>query len=117
MKRSTKRYSALKLLMLVSGLMLALHSCKSGGKEESDGEDAKVDAQTPVTITTIDQGNMADYIDLNAVSTFLQRSYVKSNANGYVEKVYIQPGQYVTKGELLFTVKTKEAKSIGSTIN
>jgi multidrug efflux pump subunit AcrA (membrane-fusion protein) len=60
---------------------------------------------------------MVDYIDLNATSATLQKSYIKSNANGYVKETYLQPGQNVNKGQLLFTIKTKEAQTIGNSIN
>jgi len=47
----------------------------------------------------------------------LQKNYVKSNATGYIVKSLVQPGQNVTKGEVLFLVKTKEAQAIGNTVN
>jgi multidrug efflux pump subunit AcrA (membrane-fusion protein) len=74
------------------------------------------DARTPVTVTTISQESMNDYIELNAVSAFLQKSYVKANANGYLQSADVYPGKYVESGQLLFTLKTKEAQSIGNTI-
>jgi len=60
---------------------------------------------------------LTDYTDLNATSTTLQKNYIKSNANGYVKQAYIIPGQNVSKGQLLFTIKTKEAQTIGNSIN
>jgi hypothetical protein len=48
----------------------------------------------------------------------MQKNYVKANAIGYIQKVNaIQPGHYVEKGQLMFVIKTKEAQSIGNTIN
>ncbi|MBS1501982.1 MAG: HlyD family efflux transporter periplasmic adaptor subunit [Bacteroidetes bacterium] len=119
MKRPITRYPVIKLLLFAAGIALCLYSC-SGGKKSSgdDDEDAsKVQAQTPVTVTTVGEGSMADYIDLNATSVFLQKNYVKSNANGYVVQVNAQPGHFVSKGQLLFTIKTKEAQAIGNSIN
>jgi len=105
------------ILPLGLGLLL-LSACKGGDAAAADDEgDANVKTVTPVTVTTIDESPMSDYIDLNATSTFLQKNYVKANANGYVQKVLVQPGHFVTKGQLLFTLKTKEAQSIGNTIN
>lgn len=98
--------------------LLFLTACKGGGAAAGDDEgDANVKAVTPVTVTTVDESPMSDYIDLNATSTFLQKNFVKANANGYIQKVLVQPGHFVTKGQLLFTLKTKEAQSIGNTIN
>ena len=50
-------------------------------------------------------------------STYQQKNIVKANANGYVNVINIHPGQYVNKGQVLFSIKTKEAQSIGNTIN
>jgi len=54
---------------------------------------------------------------LNATSIILQKNIVKSNANGYIHEANAQLGRNVSKGQVLFTVKTKEAQSIGNTIN
>jgi multidrug efflux pump subunit AcrA (membrane-fusion protein) len=75
-----------------------------------------VDARTPVAVTTISQDPLNDYIELNAVSAFLQKSYVKANTNGYLQSADVYPGKSVEPGQLLFTLKTKEAQSIGNAI-
>ena len=74
------------------------------------------DAGTPVTVTTVSNSPFNDSIELNAVSTFLQKSYVKANANGYLQSSEVYPGKYVEAGQPLFTLKTKEAQSIGNAI-
>lgn len=94
----------------------ALFSCR-GQEKANDDEDAKVVSQTPVTVATVNDSSLTDYIELNAISATLQKNYVKANANGYVQQVSAQLGQNVHNGELLFTVKTKEAQSIGNSIN
>jgi multidrug efflux pump subunit AcrA (membrane-fusion protein) len=80
-------------------------------------EGDSVKAQTPVTVTTVNDTSMISYINLNAISVFLQKNFVKANANGYIQSASAQPGHYVEKGQLLFTIKTKEAQSIGNSIN
>lgn len=111
------RYSVTWILALIIGSVICLSSCSSNKKSDDDDDASKVEAQTPVTVTTVDQNGMTDYIDLNATSVFLQKNYVKSNANGYIVKVNAQQGQYVNAGQVLFVVKTKEAQSIGNSIN
>jgi multidrug efflux pump subunit AcrA (membrane-fusion protein) len=71
---------------------------------------------TPVTVTTVSNSPLNDSIELNAVSAFLQKSYVKANANGYLQSNNAYPGKYVEAGQTLFTLKTKEAQSIGNAI-
>jgi multidrug efflux pump subunit AcrA (membrane-fusion protein) len=108
------------LLLYLTIPVILLTSCGSKPKEEKPAADEKaadsVDARTPVTVTTIGHDPMNDSIELNAVSTFLQKSYVKANANGYLQSSDVYPGKYVEVGEPLFTLKTKEAQVIGNSI-
>jgi multidrug efflux pump subunit AcrA (membrane-fusion protein) len=119
----------MKKPVLLIGACFVLFSCGSRGKGEAaagkDSVEAKapaaeggdsVDARTPVTVATIGQTALTDYIELNAVSAFLQKSYVKANTNGYLQSADVYPGKYVAQGQILFTLKTKEAQSIGNTI-
>ena len=95
-------------------LLLFIFSCKS---RETKPEEEPMEAKTPVTVTTISIGPMTEYIDLNATSTFLQKWFVKANITGYLQTANVQLNQYVTKGDVLYTIKTKEAKSIGNSIS
>ena len=93
-----------------------------GGGKDSTAKDSteagadSIEARTPVTVTTVDKAGIEDYIELNAVSAFLQKSYVKAIANGYLQSADVYPGKYVDAGQTLFTLQTKESKSIGNTI-
>jgi multidrug efflux pump subunit AcrA (membrane-fusion protein) len=115
MKTLNIKYPFIKYICFVTGLSMLLFSCKSAVKK--DDEDAKVTTQTPVMVTAINDSSLTDYIDLNATSAILQRNYVKANANGYIQLVNTGLGKNVTKGQILFTIKTKEAQSIGNSIN
>ncbi|MXV51961.1 HlyD family efflux transporter periplasmic adaptor subunit [Pedobacter sp. HMF7647] len=95
-------------------MFVAIYSC--GGSQATDEETA-VESQAPVTVTAIENAALSDSIELNATSSFLQKNYVNANAVGYIQRVNVQPGHFVEKGQLLFTIKTKEAESIGNTIN
>ncbi|HWZ35902.1 MAG TPA: efflux RND transporter periplasmic adaptor subunit, partial [Mucilaginibacter sp.] len=97
-------------------LLVLLSACK-GKTDASDEGDASVAAITPVTVTTVNDSTLVDYALLNATSTFQQKNIVKANANGYIQALNIKPGQYISKGQLMFTIKTKEAQTIGNTIN
>ncbi|GGB10042.1 MULTISPECIES: efflux RND transporter periplasmic adaptor subunit [Mucilaginibacter] len=106
-----------KHIYLFAGLLILLYSCKGNTQPADDAGDGGSAAQTPVTVTTVADSAMMDYIDLSATSVFQQKNIVKANANGYIQKVNILPGHYVNKGEFLFSIKTKEAQSIGNSIN
>jgi multidrug efflux pump subunit AcrA (membrane-fusion protein) len=102
---------------LVMVICVFLFSCKGSADKPADDDDAGVKAQTPVTVTTVNDSSMVDYIYLNATSAFLQKGYVKANVNGYIQKVNAQLGHFVNTGDVLFTIKTKESQSIGNSIN
>jgi multidrug efflux pump subunit AcrA (membrane-fusion protein) len=109
-----KRYYKPLHILFACLAITALYSCR-GGVSADQVEATK--SQTSVTVTAIDSSALADSIELNATSSFLQKNYVSANAIGYIQKVNVQPGHYVEKGQLMFTIKTKEAQSIGNTIN
>jgi multidrug efflux pump subunit AcrA (membrane-fusion protein) len=111
MKKRLTYYTVTTAFLMALMLFFA---CHPPAEEE---EDAEVTSQTPVAVITIDESPMADYVDMNAVSVFQQKNYVKANANGYIQLANAKPGQFVNKGALLFTIKTKEAKAIGNSIN
>ena len=112
--RSLKNIMA---FVLLAGL---LSYCKPKAeedkKEPAATEEKTASGATPVTLTEPLTGTMTDAVELNAVSSFLLKTTVKSNANGYLQLVNAEVGRYVTRGQELFIVKTKEAQSLGTTI-
>ena len=96
-------------------VFLLISSC--GNKKNAAATTPEAEVITPVTITSISKAPMAEYVELNATSSFLQKSVVKASANGYLSDVYAQIGKYVSAGQQLFTLKTKEAHAIGNSIN
>ena len=91
-----------------------ISSCKS---KVSEQEEQEPEARTPVTVTFISNEPMVEYIELNATSAFLQKWPVRANATGYLQTANVQLNKYVNSGQFLYTIKTKEAQSIGNTIN
>lgn len=75
------------------------------------------DASIPVTVTTIDTAAITNYTDLNATTTYLVKNTIKANATGYLDLVNVASNDYVKKGRVLFSLKTRESKVLGNTIN
>lgn len=98
----------------VSIFTLCVAACHSAPVSETP---VAADVRTPVTVTTVSESTMSDYIELNATSSYLQKSYIKANANGYVESVNTRIGTLVKSGQNLFSIKTKESQSIGNSIS
>lgn len=94
--------------------LLLLSACSSADPIAETDEPTPI---TPVKITTVQDSALSDYVEISAVSAYLEKSYVKANINGYVEKTNAKTGRQVKNGQLLFSLITKEARSIGNTIN
>jgi multidrug efflux pump subunit AcrA (membrane-fusion protein) len=101
---------------LIPVTVLMLFSCKN--TEPADKEtDTQTQSRTPVTVTSISYAPLEEFIELNATAVYLQKSYVKSNLTGYIKSANIKYASPVKAGQVLFTLKTKEADAIGNTIN
>ena len=104
----------LLLIYFVGGFsMLSCHHATTEKEEEETPEQV----QTPVTVTSVSSEPLTEYAELNATSVFQQDNIIKSNIIGYIRSVNAKLGQYVTAGQTLFILKTKEAESLGNTIN
>jgi multidrug efflux pump subunit AcrA (membrane-fusion protein) len=95
-------------------IVLLIVSCNNKQPEPGASKQA---AGTPVEITSIQNGELSEQLELNATSSFLLKTAVKSNATGYVTHLKIHPGDHVNKGEILFSIITKEARTLGNTVN
>jgi hypothetical protein len=109
--------TVIKNLVPVAFLLCALGACKSSTKTEVTVAEEQSETGTPVTLTGPITGNMSETVELSAVSSFQLKTFVKSSATGYLQLVNAQMGRYVTKGQELFVVKTKEAQALGNLIN
>lgn len=101
-----------KTALIYISLSLLFVSCKNKNEVEQP-----IDGRVPVTITNIDTTGITNYIDLNATATYLVKNVIKANATGYLNSVNVATNDYVTNGKELFSIKTREAKVLGNTIN
>ena len=95
--------------------LLIVTGCKQ--KDAVEPADTEIRARTPVTVTSMSYDPLQEFIELNATSVFLQKSFIKSNMLGYIKKVNIKIGDFVNHGQILFILKTKEAEAIGNSVN
>ena len=93
-------------------VFVALSSCKQ--KDAPSDEERVSNAKTPVYVTGVQTTSMDENIELRATSQFQKKVTVKANATGYIDNVTINIGDEVTLGEVLFTLKTKEASAISN---
>ncbi|MEP7230388.1 MAG: efflux RND transporter periplasmic adaptor subunit [Ginsengibacter sp.] len=100
---------------LCLGCFMIVMSCKS--KEADPPAGVEAETRTPVTVTSMSYDPIEEFIELNATSAYLQKSYVKANLTGYIKKITIKLGDFVNPGITLFVLKTKEAEAIGNSVN
>jgi biotin carboxyl carrier protein len=103
-----------KILFYVA--VLILFSCFSCNRS-NEIKETESEPKTPVTITSAIQEPLAETIEMNATSAFQVKDNVKAMLNGYIQEVHIKLGDYVKKGQLLFTLKTKEASALSTKTN
>lgn len=106
----------MKKNFLILCLLVSFFACNSKDSTGEEGISAE-EIQTPVTVTSISTEPITEYVDLNATSLFVQDNIVKSNINGYIREVNTKLNQYTSAGKVLFVLKTKEAQTLGNTIN
>lgn len=104
-----KRLSTFSIICLL--LAAACHPAAPAEEEQIAA------AGTPVTIASPETGAMEEEIALNATATFLLKTNVKAVANGFLQTANVKLGQHVSRGQVLFLLKTKEAENLGNTIN
>ncbi|PJJ07849.1 HlyD family secretion protein [Flavobacterium sp. 1] len=87
-------------------------SCK-----ETPTAEEPTDVRVPVTLTSIDTTGLQSYIDLNATASYLVKNVIKANATGYLNSVNVATNDFVSNGQELFSIKTREAKVLGNSVN
>ena len=99
-------------ILIVVTMLLTCISCNRKAKAEVTASIA-----VPVTVTHIDTTGIESYTDLNATTTYLIKNTIKANTTGYLETVSVASNDYVNKGQALFSLKTRESKVLGNTVN
>ncbi len=97
-------------LWLISSLLvfLLLTGCHSAVEKQEE----TIRLNIPVTVSGIRKQTMAETMELKAVSKFLDIAAVKSPAAAFVQQTHVEQGEQVEKGQLLFTLKTREATAL-----
>jgi multidrug efflux pump subunit AcrA (membrane-fusion protein) len=98
------------LLFVLSLLLMVFSSCVKKESEETETSIKGVEVTAGSPVTT----KMNEYLDLNANTFFLSQEIVRATFPGFILKTNKNLGDHVKKGELLFTIKTKEASASDS---
>jgi multidrug efflux pump subunit AcrA (membrane-fusion protein) len=85
-------------------------SCK-GTRE--DANDENNNAVSRVLVTHVRTGQISKLTELNATSIYLKEHWINAPVSGYITKAHCTPGTLTAEGDILFEVKTREAKALG----
>jgi len=96
------------ILMLISGLMVLSLSCKHAAPSPEETTEVK----TPVTVAPVEYKSVTSTISLPAVATFMNKNIIRATTSGIIEKILIAPGEFISDGQLLFTIMTREAMAL-----
>jgi hypothetical protein len=89
-----------------------------GCKNAVPDSEKKIHSVIPVTVAHSRPGEMVNYMELNATSSYLFKSAVKAPVTGFVDAILINQGDPAEKNQLLFKLKTREAAALaGDSIN
>jgi hypothetical protein len=105
------------LIIHFTFFLLLISGCSNKSVSKENSFEGVEDGSTPVTITNPIKSNMAESVELNAVSSFLLKTNVKSSVTGYLQQVNASMGRFVKKGDILFVINTKESQSLGNTLS
>jgi multidrug efflux pump subunit AcrA (membrane-fusion protein) len=90
---------------MTAGLIL---SC---GHQTKTAEEVAV-VKTPVRVIPVTYKSFSSTVSLPAVATYMNKSTIRATTTGAIEKILIVQGDFVKGGQLLFTLKTKEAMAL-----
>ena len=95
----------------LSGIVL-IFQLLSCGNNASNRSEELLKVSTPVSVTAIEITPISDMVSFNAVSSYQRKNIVKSNINGYIYKSFVNQGDIVKIGQLLYDIKTKEGDAL-----
>jgi multidrug efflux pump subunit AcrA (membrane-fusion protein) len=108
------RKKAYYFFFLFGWIIVSSISCNRKSATSEAEESAIV--ITPVTIVPINYKPVTETIDLPAISTFLNKSILRSSTTGTIESISVNPGNNVKKDQTLFTIRTREASAINNSL-
>ena len=99
-------------LLVISGTLFFLGSCKHSPQAPEETPVVK----TPVTVIPLTYKSVTSTVSLPAVATFLNKNIIRATTAGTIDKILITPGEFISKNQLLFAIRTKEASALANTV-
>lgn len=90
-----------KVSLSLIAVLLIFSSC---GKKEAQ---APTQGPAPFPVQTVEKQNAITYQEYTANLEGQQNVEIRSKVNGFIQKIYVDEGQIVKKGQLLFKLETQ----------
>jgi len=94
--------------LAVVPFLFLLAACEN----RQENSEKEIQVKVPVTVEKIHKADITDFLELNATSSFLVKSMIKSPIAGYIDDISVSQGDKVLKNQLLFNIKTKESTAL-----
>lgn len=102
------RFRTYFFLLTGSAIVLSFSSCRHAAKSAEETTEVK----TPVSVVTVESKPVVSTVELPAVATFMNKNVIRATTAGTIEKILITPGESVSDGQLLFTIRTRESMAL-----
>ncbi len=102
------RIKSVLFIFMFSSVMSLSFSCRQAVRATEEEAEAK----TPVTVTPIEYKPVKSGAELPATATYLNKSIIRATTAGMIEKISINPGDFISQGQLLFSIRTREAMAL-----
>jgi len=103
------RFRTQHCFIMITGIISILISCNHAVENSTE----VIKAITPVTTVPVKYKQVTSTVDLPAISMFMNKSIIRTTTTGVIEKISVGPGDYVSNGQQVFTVRTREAMAMG----
>src|SRR5664280_95528 len=94
--------------LLGSAIAMTFSSCRHVAQSTEETTEVK----TPVTVVQAEYKPVSSTVTLPAVATFMNKNIIRATTAGNIEKVLIAAGEFISNGQLLFTIRTREAMAL-----
>jgi multidrug efflux pump subunit AcrA (membrane-fusion protein) len=99
-------------IIVISGTLALLVSCKNSPQVLEETQIIK----TPVTVIPLTYKSVTSTVSLPAIATFLNKNIIRATTAGTIDKILITPGESISKNQLLFSIRTREASALANTV-
>ncbi|SDX38520.1 efflux RND transporter periplasmic adaptor subunit [Hymenobacter psychrophilus] len=101
-----------RALLPFSALLLLAACNPAAPAEETAADETAVRPRAVVTVERVQTDTLTDVLELRAVSAYPAKDVLRATTTGYLLAPVPVPGQLVRAGQTVFTLQTKEARTL-----